>query len=735
MGSEQDKKDLENFLSKVDNVDAILQGLISKDLNVQAEAIAKADKQIHALESKKKSSATEIGYDHSCINKDAYKIDDRSDPALTHQNTSQEAFMAALEADSKKRTEARKERHMKANVIKEEGNKAFRANNFEEAVTFYTDAMKIAKDLSPLYTNRAATYLKLEQYDLAIEDCDFALRIDEKWIKAHIYKAKALQKMHKYDEAAKEYKLIVEIDKQKQKMLETYLSELEKDKKQHQLETKACANLQSEKMEAVNIFKLIQTMQSQSDDQKTHSNNLMYFVGGFQVLQEQMIDEQAKTLFRTEGGFNMFVGNGVVAKCLKAKLHNKPLVPHCAELISAVVSLCTVVCSNVEENLVAFLALEGLPELLVNFLDWPNEQLKRSVIIFFHEISLSATTRSVLYGTVNLLKLSSFLFKPKTTKAIANTNAAATLCNLSLDQKYYAKLLKCGLNNEFVELLQLCLAELSKSNYEALSLRMRYITSLAENPEICHYLATNAAFYNESLQSLERCITTFKSGLSKLHGLPELLQLLRCLLKIHSNEEDSIKILTVLRPMIMKTKCEDLLACALHLVGVILEIRKNCVEYFLGNGGYSVVKLLLNLLSKDLQLRTHSLKILCSAGQMDAKYIQYLSKLDRNYSVLRSFLIKVDVQEEINQGHIALLFGALSTLPKALDPLLEVKAEGDVVRRLLVLCRESKNKQVCANCAIALGKLSVAHTNFLMQLRKHDGINILSRLKTEDIFN
>jgi len=737
MESAKEQRELENFLSTVDNVDSILQGLISKDPNVQAEAIANADKQITAIEMKKKKGGTEIGYDHSCINKDAYKNDDApiSSPTFSNQNTSQEAFLASLEADSKRRAQARKERHMKANAIKEQGNQAFKANKFEEAIMFYTEAMTVAKDLTPLYTNRAAAYLKLEQYEHTISDCDFALRIDENWIKAHIFKAKAFQKMHKYDEAADEYKMIIEIDKHKEKMIKSYLVELRKHQRQHLLESEANASLQREKIESVNISKLIQTIQSQSDDQKTHSNNLMYFVGGFQVLQDHMVDEQSKTLFRTEGGFNMFTGKGVVAKCLNAKLHNKPLVSHCAELVSAMVSLCTVVCSNSEENVKALFALKEMPDLLLSFLDWSDEQVKCHSIMLFYEISLSANARSILHGSVDHLILSTRLFQPNTAKAIANTKAAATLCNLSLDKNYFKMLLKSGLNNQFVELLQKCLTELAKSNYEALSLRMSYITRLVEYPEICQYFAKNVEFCNETLKSLERCMTTFKSGLSKLYGLPELLQLFRNLLKVQNNEQDCIKIVAILRPMVLKTKCEDLLAYSLHLVGVIVELRSICIEHFFSNGGYSAVKQLLAYISKDLLLRTHSLKILCSAGQSDPKYIHSLSKLDKNYSVLRSFLMKNDELEEINQGHIALLFGSLSSLPKGMEPLLEVQAEGDVVRRLLVLCRESKNKQVCANCAIALGKLSVAHNNFLRELRKHDGINILSRLKAVDILN
>ena len=740
MGSAQEQKDLEQFLAKVDNVDSILHGLVSKDPDVQAEAIAKADEQIEAFDLKKKKSATEIAFSHSHINKNAYKDDDSSDTSQTfaHNHTSadvsQEAFLASLEADSKRRAQARKERHMKANAMKEQGNCAFKDNNFEKAINCYTEAMNIAKDLTPLYTNRAAAYLKLNQYENAIHDCDFALRIDEKWIKAHIFKAKALQKMHKYEEAAVEYKLIVQIDQQKEKLMESYLSALEKDKRQHQLISDATASLKNEKMESVGISKLIEKITIQLEDNKIQSNNLMYFVGGFQVLKERLVDEQAKTLFRTEGGFKLFAENSVVGKCLRANLQGKPMAPHSAELVSAVVSLCTRACSKMEESLIALFAIQDMANLFISFFDWPNEQVKFETIIFFHEVSLFIDTRSVVYANIDCLQLSMLLFKPNTNKAIVNTNAAAALFNFCLDKKYH-KELKKKLTIEFVELIQSCLLDIGKSNHEAIALRMRYIIHLAENPDTCHFIAHNEAFYDSCIKGLVRCANAFKSGMSKLYGFPEIMQVLRCLLKVHNNEEDCITIVTILGPIILKCKCEDLLCCILHLISLIFELRRKCVENFFTGGGYSLIKQLINLIPKDYQLRTHALKILCSAGQLDAKYLLPLKKLDKNYAALTFILMKNDEVEQINQGHIALLLGALSSLPKGLEPILEVQAEGDVVRRLLVLCRNTTNKQVGANCAIALGKLSVAHTNFLVELRKHDGINILSRLKTEDILN
>ena len=89
--------------------------------------------------------------------------------------TSQDAFLKALESDAKKRTHTRLERHKKADAVKEKGNICFKNGEYKEALELYSEAISIAKDHTCLYTNRAAASIKLEEYEDAIKDCDTAL--------------------------------------------------------------------------------------------------------------------------------------------------------------------------------------------------------------------------------------------------------------------------------------------------------------------------------------------------------------------------------------------------------------------------------------------------------------------------------------------------------------------------------------------------------------------------------
>ena len=68
-----------------------------------------------------------------------------------------------------------------ANKCKELGNQAFKQQDWDEALEQYTKAIDLAtndsKEKAVFYKNRAAVYLKQDDYQRAALDCDLALEI------------------------------------------------------------------------------------------------------------------------------------------------------------------------------------------------------------------------------------------------------------------------------------------------------------------------------------------------------------------------------------------------------------------------------------------------------------------------------------------------------------------------------------------------------------------------------
>lgn len=88
--------------------------------------------------------------------------------------------------------------------MKEAGNKAFMARNYEEAIKCYTIAIEITveKPNHVYFANRANAQLELQNYEECINDCDSAIEIEPTYQKSYYRKAKALYCLYALKEAA-----------------------------------------------------------------------------------------------------------------------------------------------------------------------------------------------------------------------------------------------------------------------------------------------------------------------------------------------------------------------------------------------------------------------------------------------------------------------------------------------------------------------------------------------------
>uniref|UniRef100_A0A8C0E9Y7 Protein unc-45 homolog B n=1 Tax=Bubo bubo TaxID=30461 RepID=A0A8C0E9Y7_BUBBB len=108
--------------------------------------------------------------------------------------------------------------------LKEEGNKYFQANDYEKAVQSYTQAMKLNKDKAlqaVLYRNRAACFLKKEEYAKAASDASRAIDINASDIKALYRRSQALERLGKLDQAFKDAQKCATIEPHNKNFQET----------------------------------------------------------------------------------------------------------------------------------------------------------------------------------------------------------------------------------------------------------------------------------------------------------------------------------------------------------------------------------------------------------------------------------------------------------------------------------------------------------------------------------
>lgn len=104
-----------------------------------------------------------------------------------------------------------------AEEIKEKGNQQFRDGEFRESAVNYTLALRTCPlsfpiERSKLYSNRAASKMKLGLSKSAIEDCSLAIELNPTFVRALWRRAQLYESTDKLDESLEDCKKILEID-------------------------------------------------------------------------------------------------------------------------------------------------------------------------------------------------------------------------------------------------------------------------------------------------------------------------------------------------------------------------------------------------------------------------------------------------------------------------------------------------------------------------------------------
>ncbi len=329
--------DLEEFLAKVDQIESIVKGLNSSDEKVVKESFLKSDKLVDENFDKTENIITKTGFNKTFINKS------QTDPVkpLDQGATDQESFMKILEQDANER-HARKQKAIKeATDLKLKGNEQFKIKAYEKAVEFYSEAIRVLKDNTVIYTNRAQCYIHLNQYEEAIKDCEWALKVDARFIKAYIHKGRALVCLKRFDEAFNEFTTAKKYaDLASQRTIDDYLKELER-----------CRNTEIQIKSVEEFLK-----SGESNDvvgimdelNKIKNNNLLYYSGGLRALGKCVKDGglESRTLFRIRGGFGMIEEHGFIGKCFSERLDEVVKDPLKIELFMSVLELLEVACED-----------------------------------------------------------------------------------------------------------------------------------------------------------------------------------------------------------------------------------------------------------------------------------------------------------------------------------------------------------------------------------------------------
>ncbi|KAJ3568413.1 hypothetical protein NP233_g5725 [Leucocoprinus birnbaumii] len=92
-----------------------------------------------------------------------------------------------------------------ANTLKDQGNKAFAAKQWDAAISLFSQAIEIDPKNHVLYSNRSAAEAGKKEYAKALADAQKCIEVNSSWAKGYLRKGAALHGLRRFDEAIEAY--------------------------------------------------------------------------------------------------------------------------------------------------------------------------------------------------------------------------------------------------------------------------------------------------------------------------------------------------------------------------------------------------------------------------------------------------------------------------------------------------------------------------------------------------
>ncbi|XP_030076910.1 tetratricopeptide repeat protein 12 [Microcaecilia unicolor] len=707
MAVNKEEKDFEKFLQDVDEISELIQGLSSEDPDVRQKAVSETDKRILAVD---KEGIQEVEGCRTSLNRiviNSLPSDQplHLAPEPQKMDMNKDSFLAFVEKDAKERAERRKQNTMLANALKEMGNEAFSRGDYETAVQRYSEGLDKLRDIEVLYTNRAQAYIKLEKYEDAITDCEWALRCNDKSIKARVHMGKAYLALKDYFKARQCYQKILEMDPKREKMIKDYINQVDSQERKAAQQQKAEEEFNSGKETAVSVKKLLEKLS------RPHQAPL-YYTGGIRLLSYTMTDCTNKTLFRTGNGFSIISDNKTIHRSINHAVGDTGAMDLCL----SVLMLWQTVCQGNEENQRVLLALPNTSKQLLCLLMSQEPEIHHHTLALLAIYTQTEMGRDLISKHLDLTEVVQTLLGFMDFFDERASTAIRLLTELSPEERFRVQL-RSNFSTAVLPSFTHFLEHIELINAAVLPQSATLLGSLSLDTEMRRQMAACKAFWEACLTVVNKCQSLNLGSDSR----DVLFVILGLLVNLSLEQNAAVQELAVpvtrMCMALISSKDGGILTRTVGILSHVLPLCPGAVEDAVMGG---IVKKMLQFLKASGQTTTlYLVKILavCTKGSAQAR--EDLIKLDKRLRILMKLL---DSENEQIVGNAALCLGNCLEVPGAAASLLK----SDILKVLLKHAGgDAKKTAVQKNAAIALGKLCTSEPRFMAELRQFHGIEIL----------
>ncbi|NXI56413.1 TTC12 protein, partial [Chloroceryle aenea] len=677
----------------------LVQGLNSPDPAVRDQAVAEAEKRLRDQE----TSEEKEGESKTTVNRTL--INTRASDVANAEAVNPDGFLAVLEKDAKERAKQRKRNEHLANALKEKGNAAFRKGDYVTAIQRYTEGLEKLKDKQELYTNRAQAHLKMQQYEKALGDCEWALKCNEKYIKAYFLMGKAHLALKHYSEVRQCYEKILQIDPQKERLFKDCMNEVNLEEKRMKDEERAVKEVESGKLAALSIRELLQKLARPGQD-------VLYYTGGIRLLTGAVKDCTEQTLFRTNNGFSILKDNKVVRRGFCAERKNTGEV----DLSVSLLLLWQAVCIGNEENQRLLLTHPDVNAQLPKLLSSGVSEIQKETLALIALYSENENGRRLLVRHQDLTDWLQVLMMFVNSADARAGSAMDVLSDLAEEDRFKTQccgMLSTGALPVFTQLL----ASAKLVNQAALARCVGIVGNLCADAVIRRQMAQCEECWQACLKLVDEHFDVSTPAYQEC-----VFAVLGLMMNLLLESNVTIQCLAV----DISGRCMSLLGDkdgrivtrATGVLSRVLPASSLAVEEVVKGG---VVKKMIKVLKAGGQITSsYAVKTLSVCTRSNRQAQEDLVESDKRFSVLLKVL---DSENEMIVGNAAFCLGQCLAVPGAATSLLH----SNVVMILLKHAGgDATRTSVQENAAIALGKLCVAEPRHVLQLRKLNGLAILN---------
>ncbi|XP_056467384.1 tetratricopeptide repeat protein 12 [Gadus chalcogrammus] len=705
------RKDLESFLKNVDTISELVNELHRADTDEaqQHAAAERADRYLAALEDGEGDGSCRTVINRTTINTNPSTT---SPPAIMcppqySSDVDAESYMKSLERDVEDRIQRRRAKEERANELKDKGNKAYTRQDFQLAVEFYSDGLAELRDMQPLYTNRAQAYIKLGEFNKAVSDCEWALKCNERCLKAYVHMGKAYVGLRNYKEARNCYEKIVEIEPERRKMVNEYLTQLEWEEERERQELSATEEFDRGGQKASTVPQLL-------DKLSRPNQSPLYYCGGLELLSKAITDCTGQTLFRLNNGFSIVISIDTVRSGLSRGSRTL-----CApELCASLLRLWRVICSGNDENQKTLMACTVSSQSIVDCLASEHMAVRQESLSLLCLYSQTQRSRHMAIEDLNVQMLMKNLMQciasPKDQEEI---RALAVLENFASENKFCMQL-RDKLSETVLVPVTTILKTFNLTNQHVLPSLISSIGCLVRDDVIRHNMAHSPKCWEAFVVALKQCSSSeYRDNLYPLLGL---IFNISTVVTSPGLQEHGIPLCTWCLALLSDSHGGIITRAA----GVLSHVLPQCsaaLELAVRRGVVTTMRRLLKGAGPTSTKYAIKTLTVCTAASHLAR--EELLESDKRLSVLRRLLRSSD--DEVVLGNAALCLSHCLEVQGAALNLLATDAVPLLLRLAAADNTPAGRTEAQRNAAIALGKLCHTEPRHMHKLRELHGVEVL----------